>query len=579
MSLTISGIGISRGIAIGRVYRLETGTVEVYETAIPRAQLEDEVARFRRAIRTARQQLKAIRNAIPESTPADITEFIDTHLLMLEDSMLTVAPVDLIRQNLCNAEWALKMQRDALARVFDEMDDPYLRTRMDDVDHVVARIQRILIGGSSHPSGHNDEQLRDAIVVAHDLTPAETALLHHQGIAGFVTESGGPLSHTAILARSLGMPAIVGTHITSHQIRDGDTVILDAGRGVLLAEIAESTLKSYRRKQREQQKRLSELDRLKTAPAVTGDGLSIRLLANVELEEDVRAARRAGADGIGLYRTEFLFMNRSDVPDEEEQLTQYLAVVRGLRGLPITIRTMDLGADKGYAADAGSERLATNPALSLRAIRLCLKNTELFRPQLRAILRASAEGPVRLMIPMLSSAGELNEALELIEDIRQELAHEGLAFDPDMPIGGMIEVPAAALSATLFARKLDFLSIGTNDLIQYTLAIDRVDDSVTYLYDPLHPAVLRLISMVIEAGQRYQVPVSMCGEMAGDPRYTRLLLGMGLSEFSVPPTALLEVKDVIQRSHICRLTPVVKDMLASDDPAEIGALLGALNAM
>jgi phosphotransferase system enzyme I (PtsI) len=579
MSLTISGIGISRGIAIGRVYRLETGTVEVYETAIPRAQLEDEVARFRRAIRTARQQLKAIRNAIPESTPADITEFIDTHLLMLEDSMLTVAPVDLIRQNLCNAEWALKMQRDALARVFDEMDDPYLRTRMDDVDHVVARIQRILIGGSSHHSGHNDEQLRDAIVVAHDLTPAETALLHHQGIAGFVTESGGPLSHTAILARSLGMPAIVGTHITSHQIRDGDTVILDAGRGVLLAEIAESTLKSYRRKQREQQKRLSELDRLKTAPAVTGDGLSIRLLANVELEEDVRAARRAGADGIGLYRTEFLFMNRSDVPDEEEQLTQYLAVVKGLRGLPITIRTMDLGADKGYAADAASERLATNPALSLRAIRLCLKNTELFRPQLRAILRASAEGPVRLMIPMLSSAGELNEALELIEDIRQELAHEGLAFDPDMPIGGMIEVPAAALSATLFARKLDFLSIGTNDLIQYTLAIDRVDDSVTYLYDPLHPAVLRLISMVIEAGQRYQVPVSMCGEMAGDPRYTRLLLGMGLSEFSVPPTALLEVKDVIQRSHICRLTPVVKDMLASDDPAEIGALLGALNAM
>ena len=562
MSLTISGIGISRGIAIGRVYRLETGTVEVYETAIPRAQLEDEVARFRRAIRTARQQLKAIRNAIPESTPADITEFIDTHLLMLEDSMLTVAPVDLIRQNLCNAEWALKMQRDALARVFDEMDDPYLRTRMDDVDHVVARIQRILIGGSSHASGQSDELLRDAIVVAHDLTPAETALLHHQGIAGFVTESGGPLSHTAILARSLGMPAIVGTHITSHQIRDGDTVILDAGRGVLLAEIAESTLKSYRRKQREQQKRLSELDRLKSAPAVTGDGLSIRLLANVELEEDVRAARRAGADGIGLYRTEFLFMNRSDVPDEEEQLAQYLAVVRGLRGLPITIRTMDLGADKGYAADAGSERLATNPALSLRAI-----------------LRASAEGPVRLMIPMLSSAGELNEALELIEDIRQELAHEGLAFDPDMPIGGMIEVPAAALSATLFARKLDFLSIGTNDLIQYTLAIDRVDDSVTYLYDPLHPAVLRLISMVIEAGQRYQVPVSMCGEMAGDPRYTRLLLGMGLSEFSVPPTALLEVKDVIQRSQICRLTPVVKDMLASDDPAEIGALLGALNAL
>ncbi len=579
MSLTISGIGISRGIAIGRVHRLETSAVEVDATTIEKQLVEDEVARFRRAIRTARQQLKAIRNAIPESTPADITEFIDTHLLMLEDTMLTVAPVELIRQNLCNAEWALKMQRDALARVFDEMDDAYLRTRMDDVDHVVARIQRILIGGSSHGSAQSDDQLRGAIVVAHDLTPAETALLHHQGIAGFVTESGGPLSHTAILARSLGMPAIVGTHLTSHQVRDGDTVILDAGRGVLLADVAESTLKSYRRKQRERQKRVGELDRLKSAPAVTGDGISIRLLANVELEEDVRAARRAGADGIGLYRTEFLFMNRSDVPDEEEQLAQYLAVVRALKGLPITIRTMDLGADKGYAADGSGERLATNPALSLRAIRLCLRNTELFRPQLRAILRASAEGPVRLMMPMLSSAGELNEALELIEDIRQELGHEGLAFDPDMPIGGMIEVPAAALSATLFARKLDFLSIGTNDLIQYTLAIDRVDDSVTYLYDPLHPAVLRLIRMVIEAGQHYQVPVSMCGEMAGDPRYTRLLLGMGLEEFSVPPTALLEVKDVIQRSHICRLTPVVNDLLASDDPAEISVLLGALNAL
>jgi phosphotransferase system enzyme I (PtsI) len=579
MSLTISGIGISRGIAIGRVHRLETSAVEVDASTIEKQLVEDEVARFRRAIRTARQQLKAIRNAIPETTPADITEFIDTHLLMLEDTMLTVAPVELIRQNLCNAEWALKMQRDALASVFDEMDDPYLRTRMDDVDHVVARIQRILIGGSSHGSAQSDDQLRGAIVVAHDLTPAETALLHHQGIAGFVTESGGPLSHTAILARSLGMPAIVGTHLTSHQVRDGDTVILDAGRGVLLADVAESTLKSYRRKQRERQKRVGELDRLKSSPAVTADGISIRLLANVELEEDVRAARRAGADGIGLYRTEFLFMNRSDVPDEEEQLAQYLAVVRALKGLPITIRTMDLGADKGYAADGSGERLATNPALSLRAIRLCLRNTELFRPQLRAILRASAEGPVRMMIPMLSSAGELNEALELIEDVRRELGNEGVAFDPDMPIGGMIEVPAAALSATLFARKLDFLSIGTNDLIQYTLAIDRVDDSVTYLYDPLHPAVLRLIRMVIEAGQHYQVPVSMCGEMAGDPRYTRLLLGMGLEEFSVPPTALLEVKDVIQRSRICRLTPVADDLLASDDPAEISALLGALNAL
>jgi phosphotransferase system enzyme I (PtsI) len=576
MSLSISGIGISRGIAIGQVRRLEMGAVEVYEAAVPKSLVEDEVARFRRAIRTARQQLKAIRNSIPETTPEDITEFIDTHLLMLEDSMLTVAPVELIRQNLCNAEWALKIQRDALARVFDEMDDAYLRTRMDDVDHVVARIQRILMGGSG-ATAQGDDQLRGAIVLAHDLTPAETALLHHQGIAGFVTESGGPLSHTAILARSLGMPAIVGTHVTSHEIRDGNTVILDAGRGILLAGISPSTLKSYRRKQREQEKRRGELSRLRRSPAVSKEGTPIRLLANIELEEDVRAACDAGADGIGLYRTEFLFMNRTSIPDEEEQLAQYLSVVRGLNGLPVTIRTMDLGADKGYTTDAGIERLATNPALSLRAIRFCLKNTEVFRLQLRAILRASAEGPVRIMIPMLSSARELTETLSLIDEIKQELTREHTAFDRDIPIGGMMEVPAAALSATLFARKLDFMSIGTNDLIQYTLAIDRVDDAVTYLYDPLHPAVLRLIKLVIEAGQSYQVPVSMCGEMAGDPRYTRLLLGMGLTEFSVPPTSLLEVKDVIQRSTISRFAPIVQDILASDDPVRIGALLGALN--
>jgi phosphotransferase system enzyme I (PtsI) len=578
MSFSISGIGISRSIAIGVVHRLEMEAVEIHEASVPKTQVEDEVARFRRAIRSARQQLKAIRNSIPASTPADITEFIDTHLLMLEDTMLTVAPVELIRQNLCNAEWALKMQRDALARVFDEMDDAYLRTRMDDIDHVVTRIQRLLLGATNSTGQNDSEQLQGSIVIAHDLTPAETALLHHQGIAGFVTESGGPLSHTAILARSLGMPAIVGTHIVPSQIRDGETAILDAGRGVLLADVAPSTLKSYRRKQREQEKRRGALSRLKLAPAVSADGIAIRLLANVELEEDVRAAREAGADGIGLYRTEFLFMNRSGIPDEEEQLSQYLSVVKALRGLPVTVRTLDLGADKGgCTGEGGVERLATNPALSLRAIRLCLKNTELFRPQIRAILRASAKGPARIMIPMLSSASELKEMLELIDDLKQELTQEGTAFDPEIPVGGMIEVPAAALSATLFARKLDFLSIGTNDLIQYTLAIDRVDDAVTYLYDPLHPAVLRLVRMVIDAGRQYGVPVSMCGEMAGDVRYTRLLLGMGLNEFSVPPTALLEVKEVIKQSRIGSFEPLVGEILSSDDPVEIAALVGALN--
>jgi phosphotransferase system enzyme I (PtsI) len=577
MSVTISGIGISHGIAIGNVHRLEWGEVEVHEASIPKELIEDEVARFHRAVRTSRQQLKAIRNSIPENTTADIIDFIDTHLLMLEDTLLTTAPVELIRQRQCNAEWALKSQRDALAQVFDEMDDPYLRTRKDDVDHIVTRLQRILLGEDTHTDPQDDQQLRGAIVVAHDLTPAETVLLHHQGIAGFVTESGGPLSHTAILARSLGLPAIVGTHVTPQQVRDGDAVILDGARGVLLTEFEDTTLKKYRRQQRLQQKRRSELQRLKDKPAVTLDGTRIHLLANVELHEDVLAARRAGAEGIGLYRSEFLFMNRSDIPGEEEQLQQYLSVVKTLKGSPITIRTLDLGSDKECGAEPPSEHISPNPALGLRAIRLCLKHADLFRPQLRAILRASAKGPVSMMIPMLSSAQELNEVLTLIEAVKEELHLERLAFDRNMPIGGMIEVPAAALSAGLFARRLDFLSIGTNDLIQYTLAIDRIDDEVTYLYDPLHPAVLRLIKMVIDAGQQHDVPVSMCGEMAGDPRYTRLLLGMGLSDFSAPPTSLLEVKNVIHKSRMTQLTPVVNDILHNDDPAKISELLVILN--
>jgi len=579
MSITISGTGISRGITIGNVYRLERGEVEVYEAAIPRELIENEVARFRRAVRMARQQLKAIRNSIPETTRADITDFIDTHLLMLEDSMLTAAPVELIREQQCNAEWALKSQRDALAAVFDEMDDPYLRTRKDDVDHVVTRIQRILMGAETHTDPQDNDQLRGVIIVAHDLTPAETALLHHQGIAGFVTESGGPLSHTAILARSLELPAIVGTHVTPHQIRDGDLAILDAIEGVLLTEVDETTLKEYRRRQRHENKRRSELKRLKDEPAVTLDGTVVQLLANVELREDVLAARRAAANGIGLYRTEFLFMNRSDIPDEEEQLQQYLSVIKALKGQPVTIRTLDLGADKRCPSEevSSKDHICPNPALGLRAIRLCLKHVDLFRPQLRAILRASAKGSVRMMIPMLSSAHELNQVQALIDDVKQELQHERLAFDWNMPIGGMIEVPAAALSASLFASRLDFLSIGTNDLIQYTLAIDRVDDAVTYLYDPLHPAVLRLIKMVIDAGNQHGIPVSMCGEMAGDVRYTRLLLGMGLTDFSVHPAALLEVKDAIQRSDMTRFKAVISNLLNHEDPVKISEQLAILN--
>ena len=457
------------------------------------------------------------------------------------------------------------------------MDDPYLRTRKDDIDHVVTRIQRILTGEKSTPAPGDGHTLQDAIILAHDLNPAEAALLQHQGIAGFVTESGGPLSHTAILARSLGMPALVGTHVTPQQIRDGDTVILDGSRGLLLADVDADTLKDYRRQQKKQRKRQTELKRLKDEPAVTTDNVPVNLFANVELLEDIRAARQSGADGIGLFRTEFLFMNRDDVPDEEEQLKHYLALTRSMRGLPVTIRTLDLGADK--ECGASDNRGCRNPALGLRAIRLCLNNPELFRPQLRAILRASAKGSVQMMIPMMSSASELNQVLALVEEIKQQLLGDGLEFDRNMPVGAMIEVPAAALSAGLFARKLDFLSIGTNDLIQYALAIDRIDDSVTYLYDPLHPGVLKLVRMVLDACHQYMTPVAMCGEMAGDPRYTRLLLGMGLRQFSVPPTSLFEVKDAIRRCDTRLLSDQINHILSSDDPQEIHAAVEDLNTL
>ena len=579
MTQTYTGTGVSRGIVIGPVYRLEQGHVEPLEISIPKSQIEDEVARFRRAIRLARQQLRGIRNSIPEATRADISDFIDTHLLMLEDSMLTLAPVELIRSQHCNAEWALKSQRDELARVFDEMDDPYLRTRKDDVDHVVNRIMRILLDQDTLDDRLlENTQLKGSIVITHDLTPAEMVLLQHQGITGFVTESGGPLSHTAILARSLGIPAISGAHC-DFNFHEDDILVLDGDQGLLICNADEETLKTYRRLQKQEQKRRTELNRLKDAPATTQDGIPVKLYANIELKEDVRAARRYCAEGIGLYRTEFLFMNRSDLPDEQEQYQHYCSVLKSLKGIPLTIRTLDLGADKGLCAFSSRSETTTNPALGLRAIRLCLKHVDLFRPQLRAILRASAKGPVRMMIPMLSSGSELMAVLQLIESIKQELSDHGIEFDAAMPIGGMIEVPAAALTASTFARHLDFLSIGTNDLIQYTLAIDRIDDEVTYLYDPLHPAVLRLIQMTIDAGKSGQVPVSMCGEMAGDEHYTRLLLGMGLTDFSVQPTSLLEVKNIIINTDVSQLDKPVRKLLALDSAEDIRRQLDKINAL
>ncbi|MDS4028117.1 MAG: phosphoenolpyruvate--protein phosphotransferase [Candidatus Contendobacter sp.] len=578
MPFSLHGIGVSRGYAIGRTYLLERNQPEITEYAIPDAIVEDEIERFLGALAVARQQLRDIRTRIPATAPSDATAFIDTHLLMLEDVTFTEAPIRMIRAHHYNAEWALKIQRDSLVQVFDDMDDPYLRTRRDDVDHVVRRIQRILL--TEDPAYLSDpscaellaSRLEGRIVVADDLTPADTILMQHQGVLAFVTEYGGPLSHTAILARSLGIPAVVGARNARSYLGADEPVIVDGRQGVILVGLDERILRYYRHKQQEDRREQRELDKLKGQPAVARDGVLIGLHANIELPEDAVAVREVAADGVGLYRTEFLFMNRADAPDEEEHLASYLHVIKTLEGKPVTIRTADLGADK--QVDGGrSGPVCTNPALGLRAIRMCLKDLAMFRPQLRAILRASAHGPVRMMIPMLCTTHEVFQVLRLVAETKQELRDRHLPFNEKLPVGGMIEIPAAAVCADQFARYLDFLSIGTNDLIQYTLAIDRVDDEVNYLFDPLHPAVLTLIRNTIRAGHQAGIPVSLCGEMAGDVRYTRLLLGLGLTEFSMHPTALLEIKKVIQDSHVSTLTAITQRLLRTTDVDEYAEIL------
>lgn len=578
MSVKLHGVGVSKGIAIGRAHILERDQLDISEYYVDGARVEEEVKRLEHALTQARQQLRAVRSHVPKSTAANIAAFIDTHLLMLEDSMLTQEPERLIRELRCNAEWALKLQRDALVAVFDEMDDAYLRTRKDDVEHVVNRIQRVLL--NQKPLRHEvpDSRLRDYIVLADDLTPADTVLMQHHGIAAFATEYGGPTSHTAILARSLGIPAIVGLHHARRYVKEDDLIIVDGSQGVVVVEPDEATLADYRRRQKEDKRYYAELSKLKEAPAVTRDGVMIDLQANIELPKDFEAVRRVGASGVGLYRTEFLYMNREKPPDEVEHFETYSELLRSLRGIPVTIRTLDLGADKQVDGGRHDGPVAANPALGLRAVRLCLKDPALFRPQLRAIIRASALGPVRLMIPMLSKLEEMAQVMAMVEEIRDELQEKKIPFDPHMPVGGMIEVPAAAICADLFVRHVDFLSIGTNDLIQYTMAIDRVNDEVNYLYDPLHPAVLRLIRMTLEAGERAGKPVAMCGEMAGETRFVRLLLGLGLTRFSVHPASLLEVKRLVTESRVERLRPLVLEAVQRADSAELEALVERINA-
>lgn len=574
MALWISGVGIVRGIGIGPVQRLHGGDPDIPEYQLTTADTDREVERFLKAQQKAREQLSEARQQIPANAPLGVAAFIDTHLLMLKDLALTEAVISQIRQQLCNAEMALKHQRDTLAAMFEQMEDPYLRTRRDDVMQVAGRILRILLNSDKRlPSRH--EITQPPIIVADDVTPADIILFSRQGIAGFLTEYGGPLSHSAILARSLEIPAVVGVHGARRLLREGETVVVDGERGSVMANPDKSALTYFRKRQKQKTEFRKLLSGLLDKPSESQDGIRIRLMANIELPDDAPEATQMGAEGIGLYRTEFLFMNRQDTPDEEEQYTAYAHVASTFEG-PIVIRTVDLGTDKQFGTVNNELPTGTNPALGLRAIRLCLKDQALFRTQIRALLRASVHGDIRIMLPMISSVQEFRQALDLIRMVREELRMKRVAVAERIPVGAMIETPAAALIAGWLAPYAQFFSIGTNDLIQYTLAIDRIDDRVNYLYDPLHPAVLTLIRLAIKAGLEASLPVSLCGEMAGDPRYTRLLLGLGLTEFSMHPANIPEIKRIVIDSNVSSLKREVDSLFKSATASEMRERLASL---
>jgi len=571
---TMHGIGVSGGIAIGHVHLFSGMSAEADHYEISAADVAREQRRYDRAVKEVHDELRELAESVRHTGASELAPFIKVHMMLLEDDAFAVAPREAIREQRCNAEWALRQQLDGLLGQFTDIADPYLRERAADVRQVAERVLAALAGTQRRIA---TKPVREdaSVLVARDLSPADVILFRQHRFAAFITDLGGATSHTAIVARSMNIPAIVALHHARSLIHEDELIIVDGSQGVVIVNPDRHVLAEYRLKQNQARIERDKLKRLRTAPAATLDGTEVELWANIELPTDIDAVKASGATGIGLYRSEFLFMNRRDLPDEDEQYEAYRDVVEGMKGLPVTIRTLDLGADKGTE---GEEYIAVNPALGLRAIRYCLAEPDIFNTQLRAILRASRHGPVQILIPMLTTWSELNQALLAVDRARVELRAEGVKFSDKVPVGGMIEVPAAAIALPMFIRKLDFLSIGTNDLIQYTLAIDRADDRVAHLYDPLHPAVLSLIAAVIRTAQQHEKPVAVCGEMAGDVELTRLLLGFGLRHFSMHPAHLLAVKQRVLMTSIPDITSTVARILKTDDPQKLQALIERLNA-
>ncbi|PIY29210.1 MAG: phosphoenolpyruvate--protein phosphotransferase [Comamonadaceae bacterium CG_4_10_14_3_um_filter_60_42] len=584
MTFAIQGLAVARGIAIGRAVLVASSRLEVAHYFIEPEQVAAEINRVRDGRDAVVEEIHRLQASIarmgPKDTPHELSALLDVHLMLLQDEELSSGVRHWIKDRLYNAEWALTTQLEIVARQFDEMEDDYLRERKADLEQITEKILRAMRGVSSpliQPVGRQERKtsqqdllLDDTvdvplILVAHDLSPADMLQFKQSVFAGFITDVGGKTSHTAIVARSLDIPAVVGARLSSHLIQQDDWVVIDGDAGVAVVDPSPIILAEYGFKQRQCELQRGRLGRLLHTPAVTLDGQKVELLANIEMPDDAIAALKAGAVGVGLFRSEFLFMGRhGKLPNEEEQYQAYRRAVEGMQGLPVTIRTVDVGADKPLD-DTSRDHAHLNPALGLRAIRWSLADPAMFLTQLRALLRAAAHGQVNVMIPMLAHAREIRQTMALIDHARVQLDNRGVAYGP-VKIGAMIEIPAAALTLKVFLKYFDFLSIGTNDLIQYTLAIDRADESVAHLYDPMHPAVLRLVANTIAEGRAQGKPVSLCGEMAGDASMTKLLLGMGLRSFSMHPAQILVVKQEVLRSDTAKLVPWAAQLIDDDEP-------------
>ncbi|MCO6515330.1 MAG: phosphoenolpyruvate--protein phosphotransferase [Snodgrassella sp.] len=576
MCIVLHGVAVGAGVAIGRAHLVIRGMDDVPHRELSIDEVSAEVARYEQAIKTTRRQLEQLRTDIPQNAPSELGAFISLHLMLVGDVSLSREPVDIIEEKGVNAEWALKLQTDKLSEQFDAIEDNYLRARKQDMLQVVERIFKNLIGLSTEVVAEAEDFEEDTILVAHDLSPADTVFFKDSRIAAFVTDAGGPTSHTAILGRSLDIPSVIALGYARELINEDELIIVDGTMGVVIIAPDNVILKEYRRRLREFRSLKRQLNKLKNTAATTQDGINIELLGNIESANDIKALHNLGIDGIGLYRSEFFYLNRDTLPTEDELYAEYTDVVKKLKGKPVTIRTIDLGVDKNPRWFGTSN--AMNPALGLTGIRLCLAEPVMFRTQMRAIMRAAVLGPVRMMWPMISSVTEIQQCLTHLNTAKQQLRDRYEEFDENIQVGAMMEIPSAALTVNSILKLIDFISVGTNDLIQYTLAADRNDESVSYLYQPGHPAVLKLLLHIIRTAARLNKPVSICGEMAGDAQYTRLLMAMGLRRFSMNANNILAVKNQIIQSDLLILETEVQKVLRNDDPDKTLKLLKKFNS-